>query len=139
MGIYDAKILTIRKQIDSLYEQIKKSRRDVDELETILEKYRKTELEFNDSLNRLFRGIDVNKYPIQGNFSSYYKKNIAEIAKQKGLCDIPDKMVKEKKLITAQIASNKKRISQLRDKIELLENDLAYFEENNVNPKGQVN
>lgn len=139
MGIYDTQITSLRRKIDNRYNQIRSLKKNIRELEELLGKCDKIDSKTSETMNTIFRNIDQKGSLIKGNFVSYYKSQIDQIAKNNRLYDISGATLSDKNQIKNKIISCEDQIQRLYGEINSLESDLAYYQANNIEPEVQVN
>lgn len=139
VGIYDTQITSLRRKIDNRYNQIRSLKKNIRELEELLGKCDKIDSKTSETMNTIFRNIDQKGSLIKGNFVSYYKSQIDQIAKNNRLYDISGATLSDKNQIKNKIISCEDQIQRLYGEINSLESDLAYYQANNIEPEVQVN
>lgn len=135
MGIYDSQIYSLRKKIERCHSQIRELKSNIRELEEVLEKCGVIDSRVTQTMNNIFQGIDSKKTSLEGNFVSYYKKQIEEIAKTNGIYDISSETSSDKRKIKNKIISCEEQIQRLYRQINSLESELAYYQANNIEPE----
>ena len=132
MSIFDTQITLLRRKIDNRYNQIRLLKKNIRELEELLGKCDKIDSKTSETMNTIFRNIDQKGSLIKGNFVSYYKSQIEQIAKNNRLYDISGATSSDKQQIKNKIISCEDQIQSLYGEINSLESDLAYYQTNNI-------
>ena len=96
MGIYDEQIRITRRSIESKRDEIRVCKKNISELERILDKCNVITSKLSETINNLFSNIDRKSPDIKGNFVSYYKENINRIAKEKNIHSVSDETANDK-------------------------------------------
>lgn len=139
MGIYDTQIASLRRKIDNRYNQIHSLKTNIRELEELLGKCNDINSKTSETMNTIFQNIDQKGSSLKGNFVSYYKSQIDQIAKSNRLYDISGATLSDKNQIKNKIISCEDQIQRLYGEINSLESDLAYYQANDIEPEVQVN
>lgn len=139
MGIFDSQIISLRRKIDNRYKQINSLKATIRELEEMIGKCDKIDFKVSETMNTIFKNIDKNGTELKGNFISYYKSQISQIAKNNRLYDISGATSSDKNQIKNKIISCEDQIQRLYAEINSFESDLAYYKANNIEPEMQVN
>lgn len=139
MGIYDSQIASLRRKIDNHYNHMRSLKANISELEEMLSKCDKINSKVSETMNTIFRNIDQKSSALTGNFVSYYKSQIDQIAKNSRLYDIFGAISSDKNQIKSKIISCEDQIHRLYGEINSLESDLAYYQANNIESEMQVN
>lgn len=132
MGIYDTKIYELRKKIDEMYSEINLLKNEIDELEELSDKCDSINQRVSESIGNIFTNIEKNGANIPGNFLTYYKNQIDQIAKKNNLYNFSGEISSEKAKVKDKILANEEEIQRLYSSINLMENDLSYYSLKNV-------
>lgn len=139
MGIYDSQIASLRSKIRRLNGQINDCKKDIRELEAMLEKCDTISSKVDETMNSILGNIDKKGAALEGNFVLYYKNQINQIARNNKLYDVSSNVMSDKNLIKSKLIAQEDEIQSLQRTISSLERDIAYYQSINVEAESQVN
>lgn len=128
MGEYDELIANLRRKAERLRIQINSSKSSVSELENMLEKCDSISNKVTSVFEDLMGNIDKKSANIPGNFISYYKNQVKNVADINHLFDVHNCSINDKNKIKNKIISYEEQISQLKHQLSCVEQDILKYQ-----------